>query len=127
MIMKIEIESDVFDIIKRIKEIDENYYVMYNLDNSKYELHYKNLPNTFCFTYPYDNLDSRIIDMIYMSSVKYIDNIIEDIDNNNIKVENENKEKVNLQTNYQLREIYNFSNNSSKNLDDAKAFTSVWR
>ena len=125
--MKIEIESDVFDIIKRIKDIDKNYYIMYNLDNYKYELHYKGLSNTYCFTCPFDNLDKRFIDLIYKTNIQYIDNIVEDIDNNNVKLEQEYNNKVNSQTNYQLREIYNFSNNSSKNLDDVKAFTSVWR
>lgn len=125
--MKIEIESDVFDIIKRIKDIDKNYYIMYNLDNCKYELHYRGLPNTYCFTCPFDNLDKRFIDLVYKTNIQYIDNIVEDIDNNNVKLEQEYNNKVNSQTNYQLREIYNFSNNSSKNLDDVKAFTSVWR
>ena len=28
--MKIEIEDDVFEIVKRLKEIDDGYFVLYN-------------------------------------------------------------------------------------------------
>ena len=112
MIMKIKIESDVFDIIKRIKEIDENYFVIFN---------------TYCFTYPYENLDNRIIDLIYFSNVSNIDNIVEDIDNNNAKIEKDNMNSVKSSSDYMVREIYNFSKISSKNLDELKAFSSVWR
>lgn len=125
--MKIKIESDVFDIIKRIKEIDENYFVLFDTNKNKYELHYKNQFNTYCFTYPYENLDNRIIDLIYFSNVSNIDNIIEDIDNNNAKIEKDNMKSVKSSSDYMVREIYNFSKISSKNLDELKAFSSVWR
>ena len=125
--MKIKIESDVFDIIKRIKEIDENYFVIFDTNKNKYELHYKNQLNTYCFTYPYENLDNRMIDLIYFSNVSNIDNIVEDIDNNNAKIEKDNMNSVKSSSDYMVREIYNFSKISSKNLDELKAFSSVWR
>ena len=125
--MKIKIESDVFDISKRIKEIDENYFIMFNLNNNKYELHCASQPNTYCFSYPFEDLDERFIDMIYKTNVTNIDNIIEQIDNNNAKIENNVNSDVKDKSNFMLREIYNFSNISSKNFDESKAFSSVWR
>ena len=125
--MKIKIESDVFDVSKRIKEIDENYFIMFNLNNNKYELHCASQPNTYCFSYPYDDLDERFIDMIYKTNITNIDNIIEQIDNNNAKIENNVNSSVKDKSNFMLREIYNFSNISSKNFDESKAFSSVWR
>lgn len=125
--MKIKIESDVFDISKRIKEIDEGYFIMYNFDNNKYELHCINQPNTYCFSYPYENLDERFINMIYKTNIIYIDNIVEDIDKNNSKIENNINESNKDKSNYMLKEIYDFSNISSKNFDESKAFSSVWR
>ena len=125
--MKIKIESDVFDVSKRIKEIDENYFIMFNLNNNKYELHCASQPNTYCFSYPYEDLDERFIDMIYKTNIANIDNIIEQIDNNNANIENNINSSVKDKSNFMLREIYNFSNISSKNFDESKAFSSVWR
>ena len=53
--MKIKIESDVFDIVDRIKEIDDGYFIMpalmgnqifFKFDNSKYQCHELQMP--FC-------------------------------------------------------------------------------
>lgn len=125
--MKIKIESDTFDIVERIKDIDENYFLLFDLEKEKFELHNKSQANSYCFTYPYDNLDNRMLNLIYKSSVGFIDKIMEDIDRNNCKIERNNMEKVKSDADYMFREIYNFSNNSSKELDDNKAFSSVWR
>ena len=125
--MKIKIESDVFDISKRIKEINEGYFIMYNLDNCKYELHCNNQPNSYCFSYPFENLDFKFIDMIYKTNIEHIDNIIQEIDNNNDKIEKNANSIVRDKSNYMLKEIFDFSNISSKNFDESKAFSSVWR
>lgn len=125
--MKIKIDSDVFDIIKRINEIDEGYFILFDLDKNKFELHNINQPNTYCLTYPYDNLDERMISLIYKTNSRYIDNIIEDIDKNNAVCEKERQDSAKCVADYMIREIYAFSNNSSKNLDDKKMFASVWR
>ena len=34
-----EIKSDVFDIADRIREVDEEYRLFYNLDRARYEVH----------------------------------------------------------------------------------------
>lgn len=125
--MKIKIDSDVFDIIKRIKEIDEGYYILFDLDKNRYELHNINQSTTYCLTYPYEDLDERMISLINKTNSRYIDNIMEDIDNNNAKIEKECEDNAKCTADYMIREIYAFSNNSTKNFDDDKMFASVWR
>lgn len=125
--MKIKIESDVFDIVKRIQEIDDGYYILFDLNKQKFEVHNCKQPNSYCFTYPYDNLDLRIFEMIYATSSRFIGKILEDIDNNNANIERNNENKRKDINDYYLREIYNFSNNSSKNYNEEKAFSNVWR
>ena len=123
--MKIEIMSDVFDIVKRVKEIDKDYYIIFDTSKYEFELHHKKQPNTYCFKYIYENLDNRLIDMIHGSTVRHIDKIIEDIDKNNTKIENEiNNNRLDL-TEYMVREIYDYSNNSSKDYSN-NAFETVW-
>ena len=125
--MKIKIESDVFDIVERIKEIDEGYYILFDLTKDRFELHNSNQPNTFCLTIPYDEIDERLVGLIFKSNIANIDSIINDIDNNNNKLDINNNKKLKNQTEYMVREIYNFANNSSKKFDSDKAFESVWR
>ena len=124
--MKIKIESDVFDIVNRVKDIDEGYYILYNQTNNNFELHNKYQKNTYCLTIPIDSLDSRVIDMIMYTNISNIDNIMIDIDNNNLKIEKENDEIIKNLTDYKVREIYNFANSSSKYLGE-DLFTTVWR
>lgn len=125
--MKIKIESDVFDIAKRVKQINENYYILFDTSKQKFELHSKEQQNSYCFSYPFQNLDNRFLDLVYTTNIEYIDNIVEDIDNNNREIEQREKQKTKSQTDYMLREIYSFANNSSKELDDKKSFSSIWR
>lgn len=125
--MKIKIESDVFDIAKRVKQINENYYILFDTSKQKFELHSKEQQNSYCFSYPFQNLDNRFLDLVYTTNIKYIDNIMEDIDNNNREIEKREKQKTKSQTDYMFREIYSFANNSSKELDDKKLFSSIWR
>ena len=45
--MKIKIESDVFNIINRIKEIDDGYFIMYNTNSKKFEVHNEKNLNSY--------------------------------------------------------------------------------
>lgn len=125
--MLIKVESDVFDIEKRIKEIDDGYFVVFNTKRNKYEIHNMYQENSYCLTIPFDNLDNRILDLINMSLVRNIDKIIDEIDNNNSKLENKSLETIKDYNDYLVREIYAFSNNSSKEYELEKAFSSIWR
>lgn len=124
--MKIKIENDVFEITKRIREIDEGYYIVFDTDKGEYELHNSMQPFSYCLTVPYADLDSRLIDLILYTNISNIDNIIKDIDNNNAEIENKSKKQVKEQAEYMVKEIYNFSNNSSKKYDYT-AFGNSWR
>lgn len=124
--MKVKIDNDVFDIAKRIKDIDEGYFILFDVDKNVYELHNKFQLTSFCLTIPYANLDNRVIDLILYSDASNIDKIIEDIDRNNEYIERNNINTMKNQTDYMLREIYNFSNNSSKKVC-SNSFATIWR
>ncbi len=125
--MRIEIESDVFDIVNRIKEIDDGYKIMLNLKTGRLEVHNTKQQNTFCFVINGDSLDERVIDKIYSTLSSNIDNIMEEIDNNNQLIEKKSRDKLKDYTDYMSREIYSFSSNSSKAYDFKKAFCAKWR
>lgn len=125
--MKIEIKSDVCDVIDRLKNIDDGYKILLNLNNGKLELHNDKQQNSYCFTIKENEISPKIINDVFASDVRFIDNIMLDIDNKNAKIEADNKKQINDYTTYMSREIYNFSNNSSKEYDVNNAIKSVWR
>ena len=83
-----EIESDCLDIISRIKSIDNDYFVMYNPDKDKFELHsHAQAKNTYCLTFPFETLDERAYFHTLKTRVQNCDEIFEKIDEENRKLE----------------------------------------
>ena len=124
--MKIKIDDDVFEIAKRIKEIDDGYYIVFDTKKEVYELHNSKQVYSYCLTVPYTNLDSRLLDMVLYTNISNIDNIINDIDNNNASIERNTAIQVKDYTNFMVKEIYDFCNNSSKQYINDN-FKNMWR
>ncbi len=125
--MKIEIESDVFDIVDRIKEIDEGYKILYDTKSGKLELHNINQINTFCLNIKNNEILPVLINDILCSQSRFIDNIIDKIDRNNRDIEKNNRDNIKDITDYMAREVFDFSNNSSKEYNCNNAFCNKWR
>lgn len=82
--MKKIILSDVFDIAKRLKEIDRNYFVVFNTAKQKYEVHNsRQLGDSYCLTVPFDCFDARTIVLVQQSRIKNISEIVEKMDFDN--------------------------------------------
>lgn len=124
--MKIKIERDMFDIVERIKEIDDGYFIVFDDEKNRFEVHNSKQKFTYCLSVPFDELDSRVINLVNSTFVGISDNILEHIDNNNKKIEENNKNNVKSQTDFMVREIYDFCNNSSKKFDE-NSFHTKWR
>lgn len=125
--MKIEIDSDVCDVVNRLKEIDDGYKILLNLKNGKLELHNDKQQNTYCFTLNENEVTPKLLDDVIATSVQFIDDIMLDIDNINNKIEENNKNEIIDYTSYMSKEIYSFSNNSSKEFEPSNVLKSVWR
>lgn len=90
-----EIESDCLDIIKRIKAVDEDYFVVFDLDKKKFELHNKSQGgNTYCLTFPFDTLDERAVTLVLKTRVQNSDALFEEIQRENEKQEKDNIKKI---------------------------------
>lgn len=124
--MKIKIEDDLFDIVKRIKEIDDGYFVLFDIEKGRYEIHNSKQKQTHCLNVNGCELNSCVIDLILKTNVAYIDHIIEDIDNNNKKHEQKEQDMRKSYSDYMVREIYDFCSNSSKEFKD-EMFQTEWR
>ena len=87
----IEVENDCFDICKRLKVVDGSYKVFFNIKKLCYEVHsFLQTQSSFCFTVPYSELDERTIDYAVKTRSENRDRIIEEIEENNRRVEERN-------------------------------------
>jgi len=93
--MKINISHDVYDIAKRIKNIDRDYYMVYDTIKMKYEIHNSSqIGSSYCLTLPYDMLDDRALNYINMTRVGNIDDILFRLDRDNDALDREAKSEA---------------------------------
>lgn len=80
----IQIENDVYNITKRIKNIDRDYYVVYNTSKNRFEVHNSSqIGSSYCLSLPFTQLDERTLTYVRKTQSSNIDEILEQIENNN--------------------------------------------
>lgn len=86
--MKIHILTDNYFINQRLHEIDKNYYIIFNTNTKKFEIHNSGQElNSYCLTLPFNSLDERTIEYVQKTNITNIDKLIAEIDNQNAKNE----------------------------------------
>ena len=106
--MKVLIRSDVFNIANRVKKFDPSYRVVFDNVSNKYQIYSVRLqgeieligyvPLSYVCTLPYGELDARVIQYLYDTSIDNWENIIKQIDEENMRVETESNLKVKHQS-----------------------------
>ena len=97
LINYLKIDNDVYYICSRLKEIDESYFVLYNLDKNVYEVHSSLQKDSYCFTVPFSVLDQRTLFYALKTRSDRRDKIIEEIEKNNEETyKKQIKQQVNL-------------------------------
>lgn len=90
--MKIQIENDVYEIANRIKDIDRDYYLIYDTSKQKFEVHNKSqFGSSYCLTLPYNELDERTLLYVRKTQSANIEEILHDLENDNNILESANK------------------------------------
>ena len=90
--MNIKINYDVYNISKRIKDIDRNYYIVFNTSKQKFEVHLSSqIGSSYCLALPFKSLDERVLKYVQKTQSVNIDEILENIENENNKRESANK------------------------------------
>lgn len=86
---KVLVETNVFNIPERLREIDSGYFVVFNSKRNKFEVHNEtNIGNSYCFTVPFDKLDCRTITHCRKTLVGgYGDKIYAEMEKNNRKIQ----------------------------------------
>jgi len=90
--MKIKLTKDVYNIAKRIKEIDKDYYIVFNTSKGKFEVHNSmQIGGSYCLTLPYSCLDERTLTFVRKTSSTNIDYVLNEIENDNNRIESAEK------------------------------------
>lgn len=121
------ITNDTFYISERIRGIDDNYRLYFNNQSKKIEVH--NLSqniNTYCLTNPFEVLDYRLIDYVLKTHIKNAEKVSCEIESHNEKLKMDNEQILKTYTENRLKEIYNYSANSSKEFNCQNSFLSKY-
>lgn len=90
-----EIDSDCLDVVSRIKQIDKDYFVKFNLDTKQFELHNgEQFGSTYCLTFPFDTLDERCIDFTLKTRAVNCDELFAELDRENEQLEKRQVKEV---------------------------------
>lgn len=82
------IDTDNLFISERLKQIDESYFILYNLNNKKFEIHSSmQSNNTYCLTIPFDRLDERTLCYARKTRAENLDRLMEEMDKQNEMLE----------------------------------------
>lgn len=78
--MKIVIKNDVFDIASRLKEIDKDYFVVWDTVKQRFEVHNsKNRGDTFCVSVPHKSLDARTITRVLYTRIERVEQLLDEL------------------------------------------------
>ena len=83
---RIEITCDVCDIAQRIKEVDENYFIVFNVLTGRFELHDRSNRDSFACELPYSELDARSVHHARMTRIERIEGLLRELDEHNKRI-----------------------------------------
>lgn len=88
--------SGVFEIERRLREIDDNYRLFYNKKLNRFEVHnLKNKGDTLSVVCPYGEIDNRLIKLVRCTRVERGEEIIREIEEENEKIFIKEQQKEN--------------------------------
>ncbi len=122
--MKIKLKDNVFNVTDRLKKLNPNFFVLYNLENKKFELHSRDYGRlSYVLTFPYDVLDGRAINFVqkcYNSSP--VD--LNELDKYNKRLTQVQVDKAKDETEYKISKVYDYANKKSNNITEN--FKNIW-
>lgn len=112
---RIPVTSNVYDIPARLKELNRDFFIMYNGINGKFEVHNSSLGfDTLECVLPFDELDARTISYVRERMNLEAEKLAREIEEYNERLVQKNKEEVVDKANYKMREAFNYLKNNSK-------------
>lgn len=86
------IESDLYDIVVRLKEIDDGYFVQYR--RGRFEVHNRfQRGDTLALILPFDRLDERAVRLVRKTRRERRDAFVKEMEIENAKLQKEQEER----------------------------------
>lgn len=83
-----EIKGDLYDISRRIKEIDKDYFIVYSYVSRRFEVHHRaQRGGSFCLAVPYGALDTRTLDLTRRTRAERKEKLLEEIERDNARLQ----------------------------------------
>lgn len=112
---RIPVLNNVYDIPVRLKEVNRDFFVMFNTRNQKFEIHCASQPYDTCAcTLPFNELDARAIDYVREFSRERTQNLAAEIERYNDELDRKEKAALLDKAAYKTREAFNYLKNNSK-------------
>lgn len=87
--------NDALDIASRIKEIDDTYIIRYDKTKQKFKVLRRVYEKEYFQCYlPFNRLDARAVQHLYLTRRENLTKLIQEIDSNNLKIEAQEKYKA---------------------------------
>lgn len=99
------IENDVFDIACRLKGLDINYKIYFNVGTAKFEIHNDSCKPSLQLVLPFHQLDCRTIDYVNKTKVQNLENILKEIERHNLEIEEQNQYQIAKNASKRIEEI----------------------
>ena len=82
--MRIRVYDDLYDIDRRIREIDSGYYIVYNTLKKAYEVHHSmQMGGSYCLTLPHKQLDARAVEYVLKTRAHNAARFFEEMESEN--------------------------------------------
>ena len=121
---RVVVQDDLFDITNRLKQIDKNYFVLFNKKTFMFEIHNKGFLSTYCFCCK--TLDKTVLDRALMSQAKFADLIFKQVDEFNQKLACSKKDSLLYKHKTDLSNYFKFLSSSTKSVDFLDVNKSIW-
>jgi len=122
---RILVESHALDMPRRLREIDPGYFILFNPENQRYELHHEEQETTYCLTFPFSELDGRAEDYTREMRIERIKDIYSEIKAHNEKVERDKQQKFDDDVEWVAREIHRSALRRNE-VPDEDAYKTRW-
>ena len=123
--MKKKINNDVYNISQRIKQVDKDYYIVFETKTNKFEKKKKKQKGgSLCLVLPFDRLDVRTLNLVYKTQVKWFKENIMQIEKNNERLERVAHTNTMDIAKSQLFDIIKYESNTTSN--DHRYFQTEW-
>ena len=81
------IEDDLFGVCRRLKSIDDGYFVFLNYKTGKFEVHNSKDTRTLCLVLPYDTLDERTVRHVLYTRAERVERIVAQMERENRRLQ----------------------------------------